>query len=78
MTIVNDINAALTAAFPTGSIDVQDPMNDGAHLSATIIAPEFEGLNRVKRHRLVYAALGDAFESKLHALQLTTKAPSEV
>ena len=38
---------------------------------------KFKGLNRVARHRLVYEALGDAFEQGLHALQIDAKAPGE-
>lgn len=76
--IVTEITELLVAAFPEGEVTVSDPMNDGAHLTAMIIAPHFSGANRVARHRMVYAALGDAFESRLHALQLVTKAPNEV
>lgn len=76
--ITREITDVLTAAFSNGDVVVADPMNDGAHLTATIVAPEFSGANRIARHRMVYAALGDAFESRLHALQLVTKAPEEV
>ncbi len=64
----------LEAALPGATIEIADP--DGAHLSATITAPQFIGKNRIAQHRMVYAALGDAFATTLHALQLTTRAPS--
>ncbi len=76
--IVTEITDLLVAAFPDGEVTVSDPMSDGAHLTATVVTPSFEGANRVARHRMVYAALGNAFESRLHALQLVTKAPSEI
>ncbi|PPR19071.1 MAG: hypothetical protein CFH43_00354, partial [Proteobacteria bacterium] len=38
---------------------------------------EFEGQNRIARHRMVYAALGDAFSGPIHALQMSTLTPSE-
>lgn len=78
MNIVQDVQNALQTAFPTSTVVVEDPMQDGAHLSATIISEDFSGKTRIARHRLVYKALGNAFESKLHALQLTTKAPEEL
>jgi stress-induced morphogen len=63
----------IRAHIPDATVYIHDP--DGAHLSATITSAQFAGLSRIQQHRLVYAALGDAFETDLHALQLTTKTP---
>ena len=49
-----------------------------SHFRVEIVAKQFEGLSRVARHRLVYAALGNnAFAEGLHALQIIAKAPGE-
>ena len=48
------------------------------HASKQLVAPQFEGLKLVARQRLVYAALGDAMVSAVHALSMQTRAPSEV
>lgn len=57
---------------------IGDPMNDGVHLTAQIICPTFAGMNRVERHRKVYAILGLHFDSgALHALQMTLRSPEE-
>ena len=32
---------------------------DGQHFQARIVSSAFEGLSRIKRHQLVYGALGD-------------------
>lgn len=48
-----------------------------SHFRVEIVAKQFEGLNRVARHRLIYAALGNAFSEGLHALQIIAKAPGE-
>lgn len=50
---------------------------DGRHFSAVIISPAFEGLNRVKRHQLVYAALGERMKEEIHALSMSTYTPGE-
>jgi acid stress-induced BolA-like protein IbaG/YrbA len=50
---------------------------DGRHFNALIVATAFEGLNRVARHKLVYAALGDRMASEIHALTMRTLTPSE-
>jgi acid stress-induced BolA-like protein IbaG/YrbA len=50
---------------------------DGRHFFATIVAAEFEGLSRVRRHQRVYAALGDRMREQIHALSMKTLTPAE-
>jgi acid stress-induced BolA-like protein IbaG/YrbA len=50
---------------------------DGAHFEATIVSPSFAGLNRVRQHQLVYAALGDRMREEIHALSMKTFSPEE-
>lgn len=47
------------------------------HYHLVMRAAAFDGLNRVARQRLVYDALGEEFETGLHALSLVLKTPSE-
>jgi len=49
----------------------------GGHFRATIVSPRFEGLSRVARQRLVYAALGELMQREIHALAMTTLTPAE-
>ena len=73
----NQVAAMIRAGMPEADVLVEDPFQDGTHLKATVISPQFAGQSRVAQHRMVYAALGDAFSGPLHALQLITKAPAE-
>ncbi|MEO6929864.1 MAG: BolA family protein [Casimicrobiaceae bacterium] len=50
---------------------------DGAHFDALIVAEAFAGQSRVRRHQLVYAALGDRMREEVHALSMTTMTPDE-
>jgi acid stress-induced BolA-like protein IbaG/YrbA len=50
---------------------------DGTHFEAVVVSPEFEGLARVRRHQLVYAALGERMREEVHALSMTTLTPGE-
>jgi len=50
---------------------------DGAHFEAVIVSPSFAGLNRVRQHQLVYAALGDRMREEIHALSMKTFSPDE-
>ena len=71
------IEALIQEAFPSAKVVIDDLAGDGNHYAATVIAEEFKGLNRVKQHQMVYAALKgkmDGAHGELHALALTTKA----
>jgi BolA protein len=48
-----------------------------SHFSLVIESAAFAGKNRVERQRLVYGALGDLMESRVHALTIRATAPGE-
>ena len=50
---------------------------DGHHFEAVIVSRAFEGQSRVRRHQLVYAALGDRMRDEIHALSMRTLTPDE-
>lgn len=47
------------------------------HFHIDIVSAAFAGKSRVERHRMVNAALGEAFERGLHALALNARAPGD-
>lgn len=72
--LARTLATAIETALPGAQVQVNDP--DGAHLSAVVEYAGFAGMPKLAQHRMVYAALGNAFETNLHALQLTTKVPA--
>jgi len=48
-----------------------------SHFSLAIESPAFAGKNRVERQRMIYAALGELMESRVHALSIKARAPGE-
>ena len=54
-----------------------DVRGDGHHFDALVVSAAFAGLSRVKRHQLVYAALGDRMREEVHALSMRTLTPEE-
>jgi len=50
----------------------------GGHFRLEIVAPEFQGLNLVARHRAVYAALNRHIPKEIHALTIVALAPDEL
>ena len=73
----HEIETLLREGFPDAQITVQGDV--GAHFAAEVIDASFADKNRVQQQRSVYAALKgkmDGSNGDLHALALTTKAPS--
>ncbi len=48
-----------------------------SHFELMVVAEAFEGLNLVKRHKLIYVLLGEVMP-KIHALAIVARSPSEV
>lgn len=48
-----------------------------SHFNVTIESPAFQGLSRLARQRAVNAVLADLLASRIHALQLSCRAPGE-
>lgn len=70
------VETTLREKLKDAEVKVED-FGGGDHLQAVVVTPDFEGLNTVKRHRLIYAALGDAMRQAIHALTLKVFTPSE-
>jgi BolA family transcriptional regulator, general stress-responsive regulator len=47
------------------------------HFTVTIESPDFAGLSRVARQRLVNHALADLLATRIHALAIKARAPGE-
>jgi BolA protein len=81
------IEETLRAAFAPEHLEIHDDSaahrghagaaGGGGHYSLVIVAAAFEGLDRLARQRAVYAALGDAVGTAIHALALRTLTPQE-
>ena len=71
-----EIEALIIEALPDASVEMTDLAGDGDHWAAKVTSPAFAGKSRVQQHKLVYDALGGRMGGELHALQLTTQAPT--
>jgi acid stress-induced BolA-like protein IbaG/YrbA len=75
--LTKQIEEIILRALPNAQVMVQDPMNDGAHLEATVISDSFVGMSLVDQHRQVMQPLKEAFAGNLHALALKTYTPEK-
>lgn len=81
------IEALLQRALSPESLEVVDESHlhaghagarsGGGHFAITIVSPRFSGLPTMKRHRLIYDALGDMMRQEIHALSIRAFAPDE-
>jgi len=71
----DEVQQKIQAALPGATVRVQS--DDNVHFGALVVAPQFAGLRTIKRHQLVYAALGAAVGGEIHALSLETPTPEE-
>ena len=70
----SSIEQSIRTGLDCTHLEVQ---GDGAHFEAVVVSPAFAGASRVKRHQLVYAALGGRMKEEIHALSMKTFTPEE-
>ena len=69
-----EIERVIAAGIACDRIEVA---GDGQHFQALVVSGVFEGLPKVRRHQLVYAALGGRMREEIHALSMITLTPAE-
>ncbi|MBU1189490.1 MAG: BolA family transcriptional regulator [Gammaproteobacteria bacterium] len=79
------IRNALQQALSPSLLEIEDQSHlhaghagarDGrGHFHVTVQAQAFVGLPLMRRHKLIYAALGELMRSDIHALSITATAP---
>jgi BolA protein len=47
------------------------------HFTVLVVSKRFENLGTLKRHKLVYEAVGDMMTTDIHALSIQALAPGE-
>ena len=81
--MVEEIRQRLMTALQPVELDVVDEgykhaghANEGkGHFHVRIVSAAFAGQLPIKRHRLVYAALGELMDHGIHALSIDAKSP---
>ncbi|HLF12297.1 MAG TPA: BolA family protein [Gammaproteobacteria bacterium] len=81
------IRARLEAAFAPQALEIVDDSHHHAghagaadgrgHFSVRIVSERFAGASSLKRHRMVYEALGPLMTTDIHALQVTALCPDQ-
>lgn len=72
-----EIESLIKASLADAEVSVKDLTGTKDHFEARIVSAAFAGRTLIDRHRLVYAALGDAMKQRIHALTMKTLTPEE-
>lgn len=52
-------------------------IHGGGHFKLQIVSNSFQGKSAIERHKMIYAALGDAMEKDIHAISISAKTTAE-
>jgi BolA protein len=84
---VDMIRAALSRELSPQQLEITDESHlhaghagarDGrGHFRVRVVADAFNGVSKIKRHQLVYQAVGSLMETDIHALGVAALTPEE-
>jgi len=84
---IEKIRTRLTIALEPTELEVSDESHkhighEGAksgkgHFHVRITSERFNDLSAIRRHQLIYAAIGDLMDTDIHALGIDATAPTE-
>ena len=81
--MIKEIKDRLSGQIDSEYLDILDesPNHGGytgaiSHIKIIIVSIQFDGLSLIKRHKLVYRALGP-FVPKIHAISIVSKTPDQ-
>jgi stress-induced morphogen len=74
----DDIQQRIEASIPGAHVEVRDYTGSGDHFEVLVVSDAFDGKPLVRRHKMVYEALGsDVDGTRIHALALKTMTPAQ-
>ena len=86
-TRIEKIRSAIASALAPETLDIVDESHLHAghagaqsgrgHFRVTVVAEQFRGQPLVKRHRMVYEAVGALMETDIHALSIDASPPAD-
>jgi len=83
---VRHLRECLSQAFTPEHLEIEDQSErhaghagaqGGGHYRVHIVTDAFAGKSPLQRHRMVYAAVGDAMGTEVHALSIQAQTPAE-
>ena len=85
---ITEIRRLLEETFSPEALEIIDESHKHAghagaksgkgHFDVMIVAKAFSGQALLKRHRMIYEALGDLMQTDIHALSISAHSPDEI
>jgi acid stress-induced BolA-like protein IbaG/YrbA len=73
--IADDVKARVTQAIVPSEVTAR---GDASRMEVVVVSPAFEGVSRVKKQQLVYAAIAELIrDGALHAVTIRAYTPAE-
>ena len=73
--ITDEVEARIAQAIVATEVTAR---GDSSRMEVTVVSSAFEGMSRVRRQQLVYAAIGEMIKSgALHAVTIRAYTPAE-
>ena len=70
--IEKKIYEILSTKLKDSKVFIQDMKGNGDHFSLIVITDDFENLNMINQHKIIYKYLSDMITKEIHALQIKT------
>ena len=70
---INEIKKLIIDSIPDAIIEINDLMGDNNHYAVIIKSSQFNNINKIEQHKLVYKSLKGKMGNELHALSITTE-----
>ena len=70
---INEIKKLIIDSIPEAIIEINDLMGDNNHYAVIIKSSQFNNINKIEQHKLVYKSLKGKMGNELHALSITTE-----
>ena len=68
----DEIKAMIQKKIPGSEVVVSDLTGAGDHFEIRVVSDGFEGKPLIEQHRMVFAALENEMDRRIHAVQLKT------
>lgn len=69
----NELEAIIQVKFPNAIFECIDTIGDGDHWRLIIESPEFNGMTRLQKHRIVNERMKEDIDRQIHAIEFVIK-----
>ena len=69
----NELENIVQVKFPNSTFECIETISDGDHWKLVISSPEFEGMTRLQKHRVVNERMKEEIDRQIHSIEFVIK-----